>query len=257
MKRTLGRGVLAKRILSHQSKNPPGWQRLGPSVPIYATVSVCCSAFAYNWYANEQVNKKRDYRHRRFIDRNLVLSKENVDAGRWWTTITCSLMHFHFYHLLINMLPLISFGTMAISAFGPASTAVIWLGSSLSCSYAVMIAQDNKMKQVVAGSWKDTLPHQDATRHNATVQHIGASGSVLGIMSAAACAFPKHQMWLFPLPFPVRFYAGLGAFGIGSAYCWAQNLLPTVGHIGHLGGMAFGVTYYLLALRRRVRVPRI
>lgn len=256
MNRILRHGILAKRLLSQQSAKPIRSQRLGSSVPIYATVSVCCSAFAYNWYANEQVEKKRDQRHRRFIDRNLVLSKQNYDAGRWWTMITCSVMHFHFYHLLVNMLPLATFGPIAVSVFGPASTAVIWLGSSLSCSYAAMIAEDHKIKQAGAGPWKDTLPHKDTIRHDTRVQHIGASGSVLGIISASACVFPKQKMYIFPLPLPVRLYAALGAFGIGSAYCWAQGLLPSIGHTGHLGGMAFGIAYYFLALKRRVRIPR-
>lgn len=256
MNRILRRGVLAKRSLSQQSAKLTKSQRLGSSVSVYATVSVCCSAFAYNWYANEQLEKKKDQRHRRFIDRNLVLSKQNYDAGRWWTMITCSVMHFHFYHLLVNMLSLVSFGPTAISVFGPASTAVIWLGSSLSCSYASMIAEDHKIKQAEAGSWKDILPYSDTIRHDTMVKQLGASGSVLGIVSAAACVFPKEQIYIFLLPWPVRLSAALGVFGVWSAYCWAQGLLPSLGHTGHLGGMAFGIAYYFLALKRRVRIPR-
>ncbi|KAL8635810.1 MAG: hypothetical protein Q9228_006737 [Teloschistes exilis] len=155
------------------------------------------------------------------------------------------------------MLPLASFGPIAVSVFGPASTAVIWLGSSLSCSYAAMIAEDHKIKQAGTGSWKDTLPHKDTIRHDTTVRHIGASGSVLGIISASACVFPKQKMYIFPLPLPVRLYAALGAFGIGSAYCWAQGLLPSIGHTGHLGGMAFGIAYYFLALKWRLQMEAI
>ncbi|KAL9581706.1 MAG: hypothetical protein Q9203_005787 [Teloschistes exilis] len=120
-----------------------------------------------------------------------------------------------------------------------------------------MIAEDHKIKQAGTGSWKDTLPHKDTIRHDTTVRHIGASGSVLGIISASACVFPKQKMYIFPLPLPVRLYAALGAFGIGSAYCWAQGLLPSIGHTGHLGGMAFGIAYYFLALKWRLQMEAI
>jgi membrane associated rhomboid family serine protease len=69
---------------------------------------------------------------------------------------------------------------------------------------------------------------------------VGASGAVYGILLAFGMLFPNSQMFVFPLPFPIKakffvigyvlieLFLGLGQTGDG------------VAHFAHLGGMIFG-----------------
>ena len=78
---------------------------------------------------------------------------------------------------------------------------------------------------------------------------IGASGSVFGILLAFGMLFPNSEMFVFPLPFPIKakffvigyavieLLSGLGASGDGIA------------HFAHLGGMIFG--FFLIMYWRK------
>jgi len=78
---------------------------------------------------------------------------------------------------------------------------------------------------------------------------VGASGAVYGILLAFGMLFPNSQMFVFPIPFPIKakffvigyavieLVAGLGASGDGIA------------HFAHLGGMIFG--FFLIMYWRK------
>ena len=86
---------------------------------------------------------------------------------------------------------------------------------------------------------------------------VGASGSILGMFALFGCMMPSHKIMIFPLPVPVSTWVGIGLFAAGSACCLVGQVLPMIGHAGHLGGMGFGVLYWAVRARRRVgRVGR-
>ena len=69
---------------------------------------------------------------------------------------------------------------------------------------------------------------------------VGASGAVYGILLAFGMLFPNSQLFIFPLPFPIKAkyfvigYAVLELFlGLGGG--------AGVAHFAHLGGMLFGL----------------
>lgn len=78
---------------------------------------------------------------------------------------------------------------------------------------------------------------------------VGASGAVYGILLAFGMLFPNSQMFVFPLPFPIKakffvigyavieLFSGLGSSGDG------------VAHFAHLGGMIFG--FFLIMYWRK------
>lgn len=260
------RGIIARRFFHHtpvqRVQSPSRWQQSKTYFPAYAAIGVCCSGFAYNYYADNQVAQHRNYTHRNFIDRNLVLSRENYDAGRWWTTVTHSLMHFHALHLACNMVALASFGPTSAAMFGLPSTAIIWIGSSFACSWATLAGQEYKSKQARSGLlpkpleiFGRPLPHgQPSSPHS--VQAVGSSSAILGLFAAVACARPRAGVFVFPIPIPVPMGALAVGFGLASAVAWSQDLLPALGHTGHIGGMAFGALFYALVLRRGITFIR-
>lgn len=256
-------GIIARRFSSYRPVQPGrDWQQWRAWGTTYAAVAACCTGYAYNLYADDQVAKRRNYSHRNFIDKHMVFSRENYNAGRWWTAITHSAMHFNLLHLACNMLALTSFGPLSIMLFGLPSTALMWVGSSLASSWAILKGNEYKSIQAKSGAaakpieiFGQRLPRGQPSVED-TVQVIGASSSILGMIASVAFVVPKRPLYIFPLPMAVPMGAAVAGFGLASAMAWSQDLLPMLGHTGHLGGMAFGALYYLAVLRRRVRIPR-
>ncbi|KAI4128063.1 MAG: hypothetical protein LQ341_006719, partial [Variospora aurantia] len=187
-------------------------------------IGVSCSAYAYNLHADAQVTKKRDYSHRKFIDRNLVFSRENYESGRWWTMITYSVVHFHAVHLALNMLALASFGPRSVAMFGLPSTAVMWVGSSVAGSWAYLAGNEYKTKQVKSGVppkeiniFGLRLPRGQPSVSEPEWKALGSSSSVLGLLAAVACAQPRTPIYLFPIPVAIPMSSAILGFGLGSA----------------------------------------
>ena len=70
---------------------------------------------------------------------------------------------------------------------------------------------------------------------------VGASGAVYAILLAFGMLFPNEQMYVFPLPFPIKakfFVIGYAVIELMSGL--ANNPADNVAHFAHLGGMLFG-----------------
>ena len=73
---------------------------------------------------------------------------------------------------------------------------------------------------------------------------VGASGAIYGILLAFGMLFPNSQMFVFPLPFPIKakffviFYALLELL-------LGMSANDNVAHFAHLGGMLFGLILIL------------
>lgn len=70
---------------------------------------------------------------------------------------------------------------------------------------------------------------------------VGASGAVYGILLGFGMTFPNEQMFVFPLPFPIKakyFVMGYALIELWSGM--ANHPADNVAHFAHLGGMIFG-----------------
>lgn len=69
---------------------------------------------------------------------------------------------------------------------------------------------------------------------------VGASGAVYGILLAFGMLFPNEQMFIFPLPMPIKakyFVIGYAAIELLQGLA---NRGGQIAHFAHLGGMLFG-----------------
>ena len=69
---------------------------------------------------------------------------------------------------------------------------------------------------------------------------VGASGAVYGILLAFGMLFPNEQMFIFPLPMPIKakyFVIGYAAIELLQGLA---NRGDQIAHFAHLGGMLFG-----------------
>lgn len=130
------------------------------------------------------------------------------------------------WHLLMNMLVLYFFGTMAEGALGYRGTYKLYL----------------------VGGIVAALVHLGTTalmgRHN--VPMVGASGSCYAFLVYAACMAPRSIVFLLFFPIPLGVLAG-GLVFLGAYSMYVEivtGYAEGIAHSAHLGGAAFGFLAY-------------
>lgn len=161
---------------------------------------------------------------------------------RLFQLITYMFMHADIQHIFFNMFAVFMFGR----------TLEMVLGSKRFLTYYIVCGIGAGLVQEVVQyvEYALSLSHYDGVNTGLAVipmdeylnlmTTVGASGAVYGILLAFGMLFPNSEMFVFPLPFPIKakffvigyavieLVAGLGASGDG------------VAHFAHLGGMIFG-----------------
>lgn len=142
-----------------------------------------------------------------------------------WTILTYSFLHTGFFHILFNMLALHWFGHFAEEHFSSRQIIVIYLLGAIAGGILFILAFN-------------TLPYFQTHFH--TTYLLGASASVLAIVTATAFAKPSYKLRFFLLgECSLKWFAVimviisfLGVTGSNAG-----------GDIAHLGGAAIGILY--------------
>ncbi len=151
----------------------------------------------------------------------LGFEMKNLEETRWWTIATYMFVHGGFWHLLMNMMMLGTFGPRiehAWSAPGPERRSFVayYIFSGLGgLLFHLMFARNGLL--------------------------IGASAAILGVMLAYAMRWPDDEVlfaWVIPMKVKwlVVMLAGLNLFMALSAAGATSNTAWQA----HLGGLAFG-----------------
>lgn len=172
----------------------------------------------------------------KFMYLNFLVSTSHLEAGYYWTLITSVFSHNMFFHLLINMFILRGFGSIILS--------VLKLRRFL--SFYLLAG--------ILGS----LGHCFASTYflgDSSLPALGASGAISGLLVLFSLLFPREKLLLFGLiPIPALIgalvFIGLDIFGLITQI--KGSGLP-IGHGAHLGGALFGILYFFLILRPRLR----
>ncbi|MDO4707224.1 MAG: rhomboid family intramembrane serine protease [Porphyromonadaceae bacterium] len=149
-------------------------------------------------------------------------------------------------HLLFNMYALWLFGSVIERYWG----AIRYLYFYLACGVSAALLQQ------VVWAVEFIQIFGSAVGLPATVQPflnlplgVGASGAIFGLLLAFGMIFPNRELFLFPLPFPIKAKYMVIGYGLLELYL---GLHPSpgsnVGHFAHLGGMIGG--YILIRLWR-------
>ena len=155
----------------------------------YGTYSTCVTSSSTNNTSNSNTTISQHptslspftQAGRQFVMSNLVLSRRNLHKGRWWTTLTFTLMHSSPSHLFSNMCVLWSLGPPVIVEWGVTQFVTLWLGGALTGSAATVW---NGVEEVV---------------------DVGASGALMAIMAAEVCGWPwRHKRGLMLVSYSSR-----------------------------------------------------
>ena len=155
--------------------------------------------------------------------------------------ITYMFMHANFQHIFFNMFAVWMFGPLLENVWGSKRFLFYYvlcgIGAGLTqevVQYAEYVMTWSNYASVDTGT--GIIPMEQFLNYLTTV---GASGAVYAILLAFGMLFPNNQMFVFPIPFPIR----AKYFVIG--YAALELILGTfsndgIAHFAHLGGMLFG-----------------
>ena len=155
---------------------------------------------------------------------------------RPWTFVTYMFVHAGLLHLLGNMFMLFVFGPPVEHRLGGRAFILYYLYCGIGAAV---------LSLVLSGFMA-----------TANVPIVGASGAVLGVGVAFAMLWPDSELFVFPLPFPVKARTFI-LFLVGLDVLFSL-VTPKDGiaHLAHIGGAAFGYLFFRLqALSRRSPHP--
>jgi membrane associated rhomboid family serine protease len=160
---------------------------------------------------------------------------------------TYMFVHANLEHIFFNMFALWMFGRTLEMVWGPKRFLLYYLV----CGVGAGLAQEG----VQYLQYVTTLQAYDAVNTGADIipmseylnylTTVGASGAIYGILLAFGMLFPNVEMFVFPLPFPIRakwFVAGYAAIELLLGLAASGD---GVAHFAHLGGMLFGLILIL------------
>jgi|GEM_PF-105379 len=148
-----------------------------------------------------------------------------VPADFWgklhiWQPVTYLFLHGNLAHLALNMLALWMFGT---------ELEMIW-GRTGFLKYFFITG---------AGAGLVTILFQ----LNSPIPVIGASGAVYAILLAYGLRFPEREVFIFPLPVPIKMKYFVMIFGLIEFFSSISGANDGIAHFTHLSGMIVGYIY--------------
>ena len=164
--------------------------------------------------------------------------------------ITYMFMHAGFAHIFFNMFAVWMFGRILEQVWGPKRFLFYYLVCGIGAGIIQEVVQYIHYETVLSAydsvnTGMAIIPMEEYLNMMTTV---GASGAVYAILLAFGMLFPNQQMFIFPLPVPIKakyFVIGYGLIelflGIRSSSGGGDN----IAHFAHLGGMLFGLILIL------------
>jgi membrane associated rhomboid family serine protease len=148
--------------------------------------------------------------------------------------ITSLFTHLDFWHLAGNMCATFFLGRFLCYApvITPGRFLTITLGAGFTGSVGFLFQRYVR----TAGEGIDYM------------RGLGFSGAAMGITTVAACLFPTSKALIYGF-IPVPLWAIVLGYATYDGY-YLNDSSSRIAHSGHLGGLAFGIAYYLLKLRR-------
>ncbi|OAL37985.1 hypothetical protein AYO20_02818 [Fonsecaea nubica] len=172
---------------------------------------------------------------------HFTVKLDDVEQHRWWTLVTPAFSHVQTYHILGNLFAFSTFSRMLLAyGIGPVRYGVLILGSAVSGNVAFLYQAEQRQQQ-------RRQQQQQETRA------LGLSGVVMGLGAAVSLATPRFKVHLFGVV-PIPLWLLMVLYTVYDS-ARLDDQASTTGHAAHLGGAAFGVLYYVAALRGRAGLP--
>ncbi|WP_292461069.1 rhomboid family intramembrane serine protease [Methanothermococcus sp.] len=139
-----------------------------------------------------------------------------------WQFITAMFIHANFMHLFANMFVLFFFGIKLERLIGGANFIKVFFISGIVGNIAYLLYSDYT---------------------NTYIPALGASGAISGVLGTLTILEPNMKIVMFPLPIPIKLKTATMVFAIFEIICVLFSILPSIGHICHLGGLFTGIFF--------------
>jgi membrane associated rhomboid family serine protease len=151
-----------------------------------------------------------------------------------WQLGTYMFLHGNFMHLFLNMYALLIFGVPVEQAWGSRRFLIFYLFTGIGAGITIL-----SLNTFLGGI-------------NYSMATIGASGAVFGLLLAFGMLFPDAEILLFfILPIKAKYlvflYGGIELYSL-----IASSGQSPISHAGHLGGILFGIIYFLIIRKRGI-----
>lgn len=180
------------------------------------------------------------------MSRHFTVSLESVRSGRMWTPLTAAFSHADGYHLFANMLGLFFFGRDIGRLFGGKRLLLLYAAGGLAGSLAHVAWYWWRAREAGRTRWGDRSLYAAYAP-----PALGASAAVSAIMAVDILLFPTRTILLYGiLPLPAALF---GALWLYQDISGAIDGRGHIAHVGHLGGAATGLAFFLAFKRGRIR----
>lgn len=166
---------------------------------------------------------------------------------RPWQLLTYMFLHSpgNFFHILFNMFALWMFGSTLENLWGPKRFLLFYLLCGLGAALVHMLAMGYDMSKL--GPLFDQGRISPETYYGTmNIPTLGASGAVMGIFAAFAYTFPNSQLFILPIPFPIKAKWALLGLVVLDLFGGVSNQQSGVAHFAHIGGAIVGIILVML-----------
>ena len=155
-------------------------------------------------------------------------------------------LHANFQHIFFNMFAVWMFGRVLEQVWGPKRFLTYYLLCGIGAGLIQEVVQYIEYATVLSNYDSVQTPFGiiPMSEYLNQMTTVGASGAVYGILLAFGMLFPNSEMFVFPLPVPIKakyFVMGYAALELVLGITGGDG----IAHFAHLGGMLFGLILIL------------
>ncbi|MDX9847080.1 MAG: rhomboid family intramembrane serine protease [Tenuifilaceae bacterium] len=171
--------------------------------------------------------------NRALMDKLLLSPYNTIHRKQWYRLVSHALVHADFFHLLVNMIVLLSFGLAVESIFGQLKTLHV-IGSPTV----------HFLTLYIGGTVLSCLSTLHKHKDNYYYQGVGASGAVSAVVFTSIFFRPLDKLYIMGiLPLPAI------VFGVGYliySHYMSRKSNDNINHDAHFVGAVFGFLYPIL-----------
>jgi membrane associated rhomboid family serine protease len=149
-----------------------------------------------------------------------------------WQFVTYMFLHGGFWHIFLNMYGVMLFGTPIEHLWGTKKFLIYYFFTGIGAGITIFV-----VNYFIIGGTDIFIPT------------IGASGALFGLLLAFGILFPNVELLIFfVLPVKAKYLVFMyGAIELISQISGGNS---GISHLGHLGGLLFGLIFFAIAKKR-------
>ena len=152
-----------------------------------------------------------------------------------WQFVTYMFLHGNFFHIFFNMYGVLLFGSSIEQLWGAKKFLIYYFFTGIGAGLTIFVVN----YFIIQG---DII----------TIPTIGASGALFGLLLAFGILFPNAELlFFFVLPIKAKYLVFI--YGAIELTLQISGGNTGISHLGHLGGLLFGLIYFAVSKKRGIK----